>query len=145
MLESFDLAALLSLALALPALGALGLIAAGRWPNVREAVTLLTATALFACVWQLLSFVQAGFSQQLVLIEVLPQLTLALSLEPLGMLFALVASGLWIVNSLYLFHRLHARQSGVPSNTLLCVFCARAIVGDGRGFCGQCVYAVFFL
>lgn len=142
MLESFDLAALLSLALALPALGALGLIAVGRWPNVREAVTLLTATALFVCVWQLLSFVQAGFSQQLVLIEVLPELTLALSLEPLGMLFALVASGLWIVNSLYSIGYMRGNQEAHQTRFYVC-FALALSSAMGVAFAAN-VFTLFF-
>ena len=43
----------------------------------------------------------AGGRPALRLFEVLPGLELAFSVEPLGMLFALIASGLWIVNSLY--------------------------------------------
>jgi len=41
---------------------------------------------------------------------VVPGLSLAFAVEPLGMLFALVASFLWIVTSIY-FHWLHARTS----------------------------------
>ncbi len=43
----------------------------------------------------------AGGRPRLDVVEVLPGLDLAFEVEPLGMLFALVASGLWIVTSLY--------------------------------------------
>ena len=42
------------LAVFLPLAGALGSAAAGRWPNLREAVTLATAGALTINVWSLL-------------------------------------------------------------------------------------------
>jgi multicomponent Na+:H+ antiporter subunit D len=45
--------------------------------------------------------VQAGARLSVILLTMLPGLQLALEVEPLGMLFALIASGLWIVNSLY--------------------------------------------
>ncbi len=70
-------------------------------PNLREAVTLGTAGLLFVTVLTLLPEVAAGGRPQAILIEMLPGLPLAFEVEPLGMLFGLVASGLWIVNSLY--------------------------------------------
>jgi len=88
-------------ALATPLIGAVGIALNHRAPNWREAVTLATAAVLFLCVAALLPAVLAGERPALALFEVLPGLALAFSVEPLGMLFALVASGLWIVNSLY--------------------------------------------
>lgn len=88
-------------ALLLPMLGAVGIALAGKAPNLRESVTLGTAALLFACVVQLLAPVLAGARPELVLLEPLPGLPIAFRVEPLGMLFALIASGLWIVNSVY--------------------------------------------
>jgi len=94
-------AALIAAALLVPAAGAAGIALAGRWPNLREAVTLATATALLACVLGLLPMVLAGARPQLFVLEMLPGIALGFRVEPLGMLFALVASSLWIVNSIY--------------------------------------------
>jgi len=88
-------------ALALPILGALGIVLTRRSPNAREGVTLVTAVAVFACVAQLVAPVLAGNTALVSLIEPLPGLPVAFRVEPLGMLFGLVASGLWIVNSIY--------------------------------------------
>jgi multicomponent Na+:H+ antiporter subunit D len=91
-------------AVGLPLLGALGIALAGRGRNVsnlREGVTLVTAVALFACVAALLTPVLAGARPAVTLPELLPGLAIAFNVEPLGMLFALIASGLWIVNSVY--------------------------------------------
>jgi multicomponent Na+:H+ antiporter subunit D len=85
----------------LPALGALGVIGTGRWPQLRESVTLGTGVITFACVLWLVPSVAAGARPELLLIEVFPGIALRLAVEPLGMLFALVASGLWIVTSVY--------------------------------------------
>jgi multicomponent Na+:H+ antiporter subunit D len=73
----------------------------GRAPNLRETVSLAAASALFAAVLTLLPAVLAGERPALRLFDMLPGLALAFEVEPLGMLFALVASGLWIANSLY--------------------------------------------
>lgn len=89
------------LAGALPLAGALLIALAGRHPNLREAITLVTALALAACVMTLLPGVLAGGRPGVLLLPVMPGLDLALKLEPLGMLFALIASGLWVVNSVY--------------------------------------------
>ncbi len=93
--------ALIVACLAVPAAGAIGIALAGRWPNLREGVTLATAGLLLACVLSLLPTVQAGGVPQLFVLEMLPGIALGFRVEPLGMLFALVASGLWIVNSVY--------------------------------------------
>jgi multicomponent Na+:H+ antiporter subunit D len=89
-------------ALLLPLAGALGIALAGRVSaNLREAVTLVTAGGLAATVWGLLPDVMAGGRPGVTVTELLPGVELAFRVEPLGMLFAALASGLWIVNSLY--------------------------------------------
>jgi multicomponent Na+:H+ antiporter subunit D len=90
------------LAILLPLAGAAGIGLAGRVSaNVREAVTLLTAGGLALTVWSLLPSVMAGGRPAVTVTELLPGVELAFRVEPLGMLFAALASGLWIVNSLY--------------------------------------------
>jgi len=85
-----------------PLLGAVAVVLLGRRPNLREAASLVCAGSLFALVvgW-VLPAVRAGERPALTLLEVLPGLPLAFEVEPLGMLFALLASGLWIVTGVY--------------------------------------------
>ncbi len=90
-----------ALAVLLPLVGGLLVLALGRWPNVREAATLVTSGALFATVLSMLEPVRSGTVAGLTLVEVVPGVTLGVEVEPLGLLFALVASFLWIVTSLY--------------------------------------------
>jgi multicomponent Na+:H+ antiporter subunit D len=94
-------AQLIAACLLVPAAGAALIALAGRWPNLRETVTLGTAALLFASVLGLLPTVLAGGLPQLFVLEMLPGIALGFRVEPLGMLFALVAAGLWIVNSVY--------------------------------------------
>ena len=91
----------LAVALLLPVAGALLIAATGKWPNVREAVTLSTGGLLFLTVLTILSRVEQGARPAITLVETLPGLPIALAVEPLGMLFALLASFLWIVTSIY--------------------------------------------
>ena len=89
-------------ALLLPLVGAAGIALAGRVnANLRETVTLLTSGALAATVWSLVPGVMAGDRPGVTVTELLPGVEIAFRVEPLGMLFAALASGLWIVNSLY--------------------------------------------
>jgi multicomponent Na+:H+ antiporter subunit D len=91
----------LVVAVLLPIVGALIVSRMDRWPNAREAVSLITGGALFSVVLRLVPVVVDGGRPRLELIEVMPGLSLVFELEPLGMLFALVASGLWIVTTVY--------------------------------------------
>jgi multicomponent Na+:H+ antiporter subunit D len=93
--------ALILSALLLPFAGALGIVLCGRWPNLREAVTLVTAGALSLLVINLYLRLQTGATIALQLAEPLPGLSLRLEIEPLGMLFALVAGLLWLITSVY--------------------------------------------
>ncbi|MBI2508565.1 MAG: monovalent cation/H+ antiporter subunit D family protein [Betaproteobacteria bacterium] len=88
-------------AVAVPVAAAVLIAAAHRVPNLREGITLAAAGLLFLLVTSLAPDVLAGARPQAPLAEVMPGVELMFSVEPLGMLFALVASGLWIVNSLY--------------------------------------------
>ena len=88
-------------AVGLPLVGAVLVVALQRWPNLREAASLSTAGALFAVVFTLLPEVQAGGRPEANVVEVMTGLWMAFEVEPLGMLFALVASGLWIVTTVY--------------------------------------------
>jgi multicomponent Na+:H+ antiporter subunit D len=92
---------LVLLALTIPLAGALVIPLFHRAPNIRETVTLVTAAALALTTWSLLPHVLAGVRTEALDIAVVPGLHIAFDVEPLGMLFALVASTLWIVNSVY--------------------------------------------
>jgi multicomponent Na+:H+ antiporter subunit D len=92
---------LILLALTIPLIGALVIPLFHRQPNAREAVTLITAGALALTTWSLLPHVIGGARPEALDIVVVPGLHLAFQVEPLGMMFALIASTLWIVNSVY--------------------------------------------
>ncbi|MBE7637409.1 monovalent cation/H+ antiporter subunit D family protein [Sneathiella sp. P13V-1] len=90
-----------ALALVIPLIGSVGIALAGSAPNIRETVTLVTAGALFLNVISLLQVVLNGGAPEYSLISNLPGLEIAFKIEPLGMIFAMVASTLWIINSIY--------------------------------------------
>jgi len=96
--------------MALPLVGVALICLFSRRPNVREAVTLLTGGSMFAAVASLVPEVLAGEQPAVTLFEPIRGLALAFRLEPLGLLFALVASGLWFVTSCYSIGYMRARD-----------------------------------
>ena len=90
----------LLLCFALPLLAMVGAVVI-RFPNVRDVFTVLVSMALFANMLQILSIFQAGDTFSYELVQMLPGLHIAFSLEPMGMIFALIVSFLWIVSSVY--------------------------------------------
>ena len=92
---------LIALALCLPLLAALAIWFVGNSPNQRDAVTLITAAALFLVVLAILPLVLAELPVELELLAPVPGLKIAFAVEPLGMIFAGVASFLWMVNSIF--------------------------------------------
>lgn len=89
-------------AIILPLIGALVIALAGRvGPNIREAATAVTSISLIFVVWGLLPVIIDGGRPSIEVSQVMPGLSIAFTVEPLGMLFAALASGLWLINSLY--------------------------------------------
>lgn len=85
----------------LPLVAILLIFVFGKIPNVREACTLVIATVLFGITCGLANHVFDGGRPEFSCGQMLPGFELAFKVEPLGMLFALVASGLWIVTTVY--------------------------------------------
>ncbi|MDR9382142.1 MAG: proton-conducting transporter membrane subunit [Natronomonas sp.] len=81
--------------------GMFGILAAHRRPNLREAVTIITAFAKFAIVAAMLPGVLAGETYVFSAGEFVAGIEFVLRADSLGMLFASLASLLWIVTSFY--------------------------------------------
>ena len=88
-------------AVLLPAVGVLAIVATRRNPDVREAFTILTAVATFGTVASIVPATLAGDVYLTRLGTLVPGIELTLRADPLGMIFALVASLLWLVTSFY--------------------------------------------
>ena len=124
------------LAILVPFLAGAAIPLFGARPNAREAVTLGAAGVLALLVATLLPAVLAGERPEMVLLEILPGVALAFRVEPLGMLFALVAAGLWIVNSIYSIGYMRANRE--PRQTSFYAYFAIAIASTiGVAFAGN--------
>lgn len=119
-----------------PLLGGLGIVLAGRQPNLREGVTLLTAGALLVQVWMLVPEVLAGARPEVVLFDIVPHVPLAFAVEPLGMIFAAVAGSLWIVNSVYSIGYMRGNKERHQTRFYLC-FAISLSAAMGIAFAGN--------
>jgi multicomponent Na+:H+ antiporter subunit D len=91
----------LILALLAPLLGAAAVVLAGRRPNLRESCSFAAAASLFALVASLVPEVLGGGRPVARLFAILPGVSLTLRADTFSMLFALVASFLWMVTVFY--------------------------------------------
>ncbi len=126
----------LLLALAIPILGAVGIALTHRVRNVRETITLITAGLLFLTVASLLPSVLEGARPEATLFEIFPGVAFTFRLEPLGMLFALIASSLWIVNSIYSIGYMRANAEAHQTRFYVCFALALA-AAIGIAFAGN--------
>ncbi|MEZ5540880.1 MAG: proton-conducting transporter membrane subunit [Pseudomonadota bacterium] len=85
----------------LPLLGATGILMLDRHPDLREALSLAVSVIVAGCALALYPQIRDGAVVSLRFAEPLPGLPLEFTIEPLGMLFALVASLLWPVTTIY--------------------------------------------
>jgi multicomponent Na+:H+ antiporter subunit D len=88
------LAVLVSLAL-------VPVLVSSRTPNIREGWTFVVAIGKFLIVASMVPAVLQGSQLVFTIAEVIPGLAIKFKVDALGMLFALVASSLWIVTSAY--------------------------------------------
>ena len=79
----------------------LPILLCGRWPNVREAWSLSAAVVTAAIVIRMLPATLAGVASEAVLFELAPGVSVAFHADAAGMIFALLASLLWVVTTVY--------------------------------------------
>ncbi|HCF72510.1 MAG: proton-conducting transporter membrane subunit [Arenicellales bacterium] len=115
----------LALAVLAPFAGAAFVGFTGSRPNLRESVSLVCGIATLLAGLFLLPTILAGHRPSLLLATPLPGVPIAFQVEPLGMLFALIASALWIVTTIYSIG--YMRGHGEPHQTRFFAFFAIAI------------------
>jgi len=88
-------------ALLVPLLGSFLVSLSGKKPNVRESFSVVSAVILFSMVLSMVSPVLAGKTFYYQLFKILPGVTVTLRADAFSMIFALVASSLWIAAAFY--------------------------------------------
>ncbi len=92
---------MLLLTILVPACAVPAILATGFSANLREGVTITASLLLIVLVSSLYGTVDDGTIVRLAGPELFPGLSLNFSIEPLGMLFSLVAGYLWLVTTVY--------------------------------------------
>jgi len=90
-----------ALAVAVAAAAVVPILASGRRPNIREGWTVLAAASAFAIVASMLPAAIGGTTYVSSLGMLVDGVELSLQADPLGLLFATVASLLWLITSFY--------------------------------------------
>jgi len=85
----------------LVSMAAVPLLMLSRRANIRESWTFIAAVAKFLIVLSMLPAILKGHQMVFTLAEVVPGVAIRFRVDSLGMLFALVASSLWIITSAY--------------------------------------------
>jgi len=139
----FDLPTTIALCLLVPLGGALAVVALGRWPNLREAASLTTAGVLTVLVYSLVGTVLDGGRPALTLWEVVPGVPLAFTVEPLGMIFAMIASLLWIVTTVYSIGYMRGNNEHAQTRFYAC-FAIAIFAAMGIAFAGNLLTLFLF-
>ncbi len=123
-----------------PLLGSVGGIGLHRWGLVRDGWTLLCAIAMHGCAWWLISMPEIP---PWVLLELFEDVPLTLHPDPLGRIYALLASGLWIANAVYAFGYMRANHE--PRQTAFYAWFGVAMAATmGLAFSGDLLTLLFF-
>lgn len=132
-------------AICLPLLGAAGVQVLGRFAsdNARDAWTVVIGLATFSQVLRLIEPVMSGARPSLDLPDWMPGLGLGFEVEPLGLLFGLVASGLWILTSLYGFGYMRGHDEKNQTRFFTC-FALAISAAIGIAFAGDLVTLFLF-
>ncbi len=119
------------LAVLVSLLAAVAILVSDRRPNLRETWSFLAAAIKCALVFSLLPDVLTHGTLEATYIELLPGFALHLRADLFGLIFALLASGLWLVTTLYsmgyMRHGHYEHQTGYFACFAVCVSAAIGI------------------
>lgn len=124
-----DATPVFSIALCLVAV--LGIVLARRSPNTREGVSLLAAVANFGLVLWMWNRHQDGEEIAYTLCQFTEGMSIGFRVDSLGLIFALVASSLWIVNTLYSIGYMRSHNEHKQTRFFSCFAIAIAAVMGG--------------
>jgi len=138
MTADFVMSGAIAAALLLPVVTAVTIVLTGRWENCRDGLGVCGAIVTFAIVCWITGNIGNVETASLVLARPLPGFDLLLRLEPFGLLFALVASGLWIVTGLYAIGYMRGHQEKNQTRFFAC-FAIAIAAAIGIAFSGNLV------
>ena len=122
--------ALLALTVSAPFLAAPAIALLRRRTNLREAVSLAAAVATFGLAASLLPSALAGTPAAIEVLRFAPGLSIAFRADPMGLLFATVASFLWILTTVYSIGYMRGLKEHAQTRYFLCF---AAVIGATMG------------
>ncbi len=115
-----DLNLLPVVAIAVPLLASVLILLVGRYENIREGVTITAAVAMLGAVLAMLPSVLSGNQIAISLLPMLPGGDFALRVDAFGMVFALTAAVLWLLNSFYAIGYMRAQREHAQTRFYFC-------------------------
>ncbi|WP_273266123.1 proton-conducting transporter membrane subunit, partial [Flexistipes sinusarabici] len=91
-----------------------------RSPNLREFWTILASVIKFLLIVSLVPPVMAGKKLGINLFEIIPGISFAFEVDPLGLFFALTASFLWIITSFYSIGYMRSHNEHKQTRFFIC-------------------------
>lgn len=127
----------------IPMITGLLVMFSGKKPNLRDSWSTLGAILTFASVLSFLPTIQGGQQLKYTLFELYPGISITLNLDPLGVIFALVASFLWILASLYCVGYMRGLDEHAQTRFYVC-YAVSVGAAMGAAFAGNLFTLYFF-
>ena len=115
----------------------------GRRPNLRELWTFAAAIAKFYLVFSMAGWILAGNTYSYEVWRILPGISITLRVDGFGMLFALVASSLWIITSIYSIGYMRGLREHAQTRFFIC-FAVALSATIGVAFAGNLLTLYIF-
>jgi multicomponent Na+:H+ antiporter subunit D len=131
------------LAVLVPALAVVPIVALRRWPNLRDASSVVAGVLALGTVIGMLPATLDGAVPTTVLFDFAPGVAIALAADAAGLLFALVASSLWVVTTFYSIGYMRSLGEGRQSR-YYAAFAVSVASAIGVALAGNLVTFVLF-
>ncbi len=118
--SALDPSQLINLTILVPLIGAALVVLSAKHPNLRETVSITTAVMLFTLVLGITEHTFNGVPMAVSWGSTLPNMEIAFAVEPLGVLFALVASFLWIITTIYAIGYMRGHKERKQTRFFMC-------------------------
>jgi len=116
---------LLQFTMFIPLLAIFGILLTKKHPNLRDGISIIAGIVLLDVILSIYNNFNIATIVEMTWLEILPGLELSFKIEPLGLIFSLVASFLWVITTLYSIGYMRAHHE--QHQTRFYVFFAIAI------------------
>jgi multicomponent Na+:H+ antiporter subunit D len=112
-------------------------------PNLRDFTSVVISISLFSNILAILDIFRSGGTISYSSFEIFPNLPIAFIVEPLGMIFALIASFLWIVSTIYSIGYMRGNEEK-KQNSFFCFFAFAIFSSLGIAFASNMLTLFIF-